>query len=247
MDDTKNLHQIFEELQSIFPGQQHHERELRSWFRHYLYLLELSSLYEGNTLEIGTGFGVLAAGLSKQPGKTVFTIEHPSRTYFHESNYANYFLKNRIHLIGADVNDGLPFASHTFDLICCCDVIEHLWPKQIDILSNEIHRTMKPGGYLILSTPNLGRIQNIWRFLKGQPVNPKLSVDTFGDTFGHIREFLPKELIEIFASFDLKKIAYRPLLPVDDYFFSKKGEIMSTVAYFFPRWREEFYLLMRKR
>jgi len=247
MDNTKNLQKIFEELQSIFSGHQHNKKELHSWFHHYLYLLKLSSFCQGNTLEIGTGFGVLAAGLSKQPGKRVFTIEHPSRTYFQESQYINYFFKNQIHLIGADISKGLPFGSNAFDLVCCCDVIEHLWPKHIDILISEINRVLKPSSYLIISTPNLGRIQNIWRLFKGQPINPKLSVDMFGDTFGHIREFVPKEIIEMFPNFDIKKIAYRPLLPVDDSFLSKTGEILSAVAYFLPRWREEFYLLMRKK
>ncbi len=241
------LKSIFKELQQIFPEYSFSKQEVILWFKHYLYLLKLANNINGNTLEIGAGFGVLATGLAKQQHKTVFSIEHPSRDFFYKKEYIEYLLNNNVHLVGCDISDGLPFKTQSFELICCCDVIEHLYPQQINILRDEIKRIIKPTGYLILSTPNLGRIQNIWRLTRGEPINPTLSIDMFGSTFGHIREFVPIELIDIFSDFENKKISYKSLSPVDGYFFNKKGKILSTIGYFVPKWREEFYLLMKRR
>lgn len=51
-----------------------------------------------------------------------------------------------------DINAGLPFANNSFDLIWCSEVIEHL----IDPVKTvkEFDRVLKPGGKMILTTPN---------------------------------------------------------------------------------------------
>ena len=47
----------------------------------------------------------------------------------------------------------LPFEKDSFDAIFCGEVIEHLLDP--DHLLDEIHRTLKPGGIAIITTPNL--------------------------------------------------------------------------------------------
>ena len=51
-----------------------------------------------------------------------------------------------------DVERGLGFDDKYFDLVFCSEVIEHL--VNFEVLLEEIHRVLKPGGRLILSTPN---------------------------------------------------------------------------------------------
>ncbi|MBT8137110.1 MAG: class I SAM-dependent methyltransferase [Gammaproteobacteria bacterium] len=52
----------------------------------------------------------------------------------------------------ADVNDGLPFADASYDLVWCSEVIEHLQSPEQFVA--ECERVLKPGGKLILTTPN---------------------------------------------------------------------------------------------
>jgi len=48
----------------------------------------------------------------------------------------------------------LPYPDHSFDLIVCSEVLEHLEPSLQPLAINEIGRLVAPGKCVILSTPN---------------------------------------------------------------------------------------------
>jgi SAM-dependent methyltransferase len=52
-----------------------------------------------------------------------------------------------------DVDAPLPFADGSFDCIHAGEVIEHFFSP--DLLLSEIARLLKPGGYAVITTPNL--------------------------------------------------------------------------------------------
>lgn len=59
----------------------------------------------------------------------------------------------------ADLNTGnLPFNNEEFDVVTAFDVIEHLW--NTDNLLSEAYRTLKPDGYIIITSPNLASWAN---------------------------------------------------------------------------------------
>jgi SAM-dependent methyltransferase len=64
----------------------------------------------------------------------------------------------------ADLNSQpLPYQDGTFDLITCTEVIEHLEHYRFTL--REIFRVLKPGGILVLSTPNILNLKSRMRFL----------------------------------------------------------------------------------
>jgi SAM-dependent methyltransferase len=70
----------------------------------------------------------------------------------------------------------LPFADHTFDLVCALDIIEHV--DDDDGALTELTRVVRPGGTILLSTPlHAAR----WT--------------TFDDFVGHKRRYQPEELL----------------------------------------------------
>jgi SAM-dependent methyltransferase len=66
--------------------------------------------------------------------------------------------------------DVFPFADQTYDLVLCCELLEHLLINPSHMLF-EIHRVLKPGGYLLLTTPNILRWGNVVSLVRGQNIN----------------------------------------------------------------------------
>ncbi|VVM06947.1 putative S-adenosylmethionine-dependent methyltransferase/MSMEI_2290 [Methylacidimicrobium cyclopophantes] len=64
----------------------------------------------------------------------------------------------------ADLNrDPLPYESAFFDAVSCTEVIEHL--DDYRRLLREIFRVLRPGGIVVLSTPNILNLKSRLRFL----------------------------------------------------------------------------------
>ena len=105
-----------------------------------------------------------------------------------------------------DLNHDLPlsFPDDHFDMIFCGEVIEHVFSP--DELMDEIARLLKPGGYALITTPNLASWKNRLVFLFGwQPFYTEVSTRArFGNPLappglpsGHIRMFVPRALKEL--------------------------------------------------
>lgn len=62
--------------------------------------------------------------------------------------------------------DPYPYPDAAFDTVLCCELIEHLAADPMHMMS-EINRVLKPGGHLVLTTPNLGSLRAISAILQG--------------------------------------------------------------------------------
>ena len=59
-----------------------------------------------------------------------------------------------------------PCEDERFDFVICSEVLEHMDVDPMYMLA-EINRVLKPGGTLILTTPNSTSTQTIWKVLRG--------------------------------------------------------------------------------
>lgn len=73
---------------------------------------------------------------------------------------------NKVRGIVGDLDRGLPIRSKAFGIVCASQIIEHL--SNTDGLLKEVYRVLKPGGYLVISTPNLASIHNVIYLLIGR-------------------------------------------------------------------------------
>lgn len=55
--------------------------------------------------------------------------------------------------------ENLPFEDAQFDIVCCCDVLEHV--DNLDIIIAEISRVLKPGGVFFFDTINRTFMSNL--------------------------------------------------------------------------------------
>ena len=80
------------------------------------------------------------------------------------------------------------------DLIVMAEVIEHLQVPPLDVLTC-LSSWLRPGGELLLQTPNAVSFAKRLRMLRGY--NPFMMPRQPGDTSGHIREYTVAELISL--------------------------------------------------
>jgi glycosyltransferase involved in cell wall biosynthesis/SAM-dependent methyltransferase len=62
--------------------------------------------------------------------------------------------------------DIFPYADESFDTVLCCELLEHLTADPMHMMS-EIHRVLKPGGTLLITTPNAASFRAIHAIVNG--------------------------------------------------------------------------------
>jgi SAM-dependent methyltransferase len=66
----------------------------------------------------------------------------------------------------ADVEAGVPLSAASVDVLIACELLEHVFdvPRFLD----ECRRIIRPGGFMVLTTPNLAALQDRLAFLLGR-------------------------------------------------------------------------------
>lgn len=132
--------------------------------------------------------------------------------------YSSTIKNMNLQIIKCDIEKNkLPSNNSSYDAVIFNEIFEHLRINLIFTLS-ELFRVLKPGGKLILSTPNLRSLKGIYNFLfKG------ISYSRAGDIFteyeklerlghmGHVREYTSTEVINLLKKigFEISEINYR--------------------------------------
>ncbi|NKI40822.1 class I SAM-dependent methyltransferase [Streptomyces physcomitrii] len=121
------------------------------------------------------------------------------------------------YVVRADIGGGgLPFASGSVDAVLFSEVIEHLVDP--DSALDELRRVLRPGGHLMLSTPNLAAWYNRALLLAGvQPVFSEVSLrGIYGrpgsEVVGHLRLATARALAELVRArgFEVVRVAGAP-------------------------------------
>ncbi len=83
--------------------------------------------------------------------------------------------ERKIEILGCEVErDPFPVPTASFDAVLFCELFEHLHWNPFHTLK-EIFRVLKPGGLLVLTTPNLRRAETLFRWLRDWGWQPPVS------------------------------------------------------------------------
>lgn len=83
-----------------------------------------------------------------------------------------------------------PYEDESFDIVLCCEILEHLVLNPFNLFK-ETKRILKPGGKLIITTPNAVRLTNVAAMLAGENIFDMFHHVVHGR---HNREYTAAEL-----------------------------------------------------
>jgi 2-polyprenyl-6-hydroxyphenyl methylase / 3-demethylubiquinone-9 3-methyltransferase len=109
-----------------------------------------------NALEIGCGGGILSEEIAKM-GVDVTGIDPSENSIKCAVKHAEI---NKLPIkYEVATGERVPFKSNYFDIVLCCDVLEHV--SNLYQVISEISRVLKPGGIFIYDTINRNLISNL--------------------------------------------------------------------------------------
>lgn len=97
----------------------------------------------------------------------------------------------------ADVEEELPFADASFDVVVAGELLEHLADPAAT--AAHVHRVLVPGGRFVGSVPNGYRLKNRLRFLLGRAPDQDPT---------HLQLFSPAKLRRLLADFEQVEIRF---------------------------------------
>ena len=134
--------------------------------------------------------------------------------------------------------DRFPYSDASFDVVIFCEIIEHLLMSP-DAPVAEIKRILKPGGFVIISTPNAVRLANVAHLIRGRNIYPGYS--PHGPYGRHNREYTLNEVEDLLRrhGFGVTKSQISDLHP-----HSWLGRMARR---FGPdRWRDHLFVLAKR-
>ena len=216
------MNELFERVEKSLANLDGSTAEMQDWSLNYFrnhrkrYMSDIGVVMKyhetGRILELGSAPFHFTA-LLREMGLPVTGVDiNPER-------FSGYIRSEGLDVVKCDVeNEELPFGDGSFQLVVFNEVFEHMRINPITTLQ-KIHRVIQPGGYLMLSTPNLYSIVTYINFVMGKgfddPYEQFDKLQKFGH-MGHVREYAVPQVRKFlrktgFEEVEVKMQSHTPL------------------------------------
>ncbi len=173
-------------------------------FKRFVYTLGLLQGMKGKCLELGANpyfttmllqqFTELDLTLANYFGKSLPNGVHSQELNYRDLTTGEKLLQRFSFDHFNTEEDDFPYPDETFDVVVFAEIIEHLLNDPCRVL-REIHRVLKPNGKIILTTPNVARLENVARLIAGENIYDPYS--GYGAYGRHNREYTRHELVQL--------------------------------------------------
>lgn len=182
------------------------EDEMKSYathdFKRFVYTWDLVQRLSGKCLELGANPYFTTMLLEKYSDLEVVKANYfgnvPIGQYIQEIDFLDTPSQKKTKTIKYDhfniEEDLFPYMDNEFDVVIFAEIIEHLLNDPCKVL-REIKRVLKPDGILVLTTPNVARLENVSRLISG--INIYDPYSGYGPYGRHNREYNRHELVEL--------------------------------------------------
>jgi len=116
-----------------------------------LYVRSVLHYQKPSILDIGAGTGRITEAIAPL-AENVLAIDFSERSL----ELLSQKQLTNVSTFCGDISGGLPLDDHSFNVICACQVIQHMAPEEILRVLAECFRVLKPNGCLLTSVYNFG-------------------------------------------------------------------------------------------
>ena len=156
-----------------------------------------------SVLEIGAFAGLVSTAL-RRAGMAVTAADIP--LFMRDERLLKHYADEGVAAVECDLSQlPTPLASEAFDIVVCCEVLEHLNFNALPVF-HELNRLLRPGGFLYLATPNQANVVKRLSLARGRSIHDpierlawQLDPNSSFSIGLHWREFTAQELVELFA------------------------------------------------
>jgi SAM-dependent methyltransferase len=156
-------------------------------------------------VDLGLSRGLLLERFRRYAGVTLGGIEIDPTEVEHARARGLEPLQHFVNVFDGDVLTArLPYEDGSADVVLAGEILEHM--VDTEGFLREIHRTLAPGGALVLSTPNILWAKHRVRLLAGRYPDALEYRSRYGTDFGHVRIFGPEQLRELLGESDFTDV-----------------------------------------
>ncbi len=169
------------------------------WYRYAIPLLRPPDAAGKRMVDVGCGACQMSR-VARDLGWDVTALDAVPSNLDHARSFG-------FEAVQADFNAPLPLPSAMFDYAMMIEVIEHI--VNAELLIKEVARILKPGGRLLMTTPNNAYYRRRIRALQGKPPD---------DEGYHFRFFVKRRLVDAFerCGFRIERTGSFGFLPLVD-------------------------------